>query len=147
MLQLPNKTLYAVEAVLDIACNARPDPVQSKDIAERQGIPKRYLEPVMQRLVRAGVLRGVRGPKGGYRLARERRRISLGEIIRVFMADGGANLDVSDSALGRGVVAPLWRDFEAEFLARLDAVTIEDLCRRAAVAGIAGGPRPVDFSI
>lgn len=147
MLQLPNKTLHAVEAVLDIACNARPDPVQSKDIAERQGIPKRYLEPVMQRLVHAGVLRGLRGPKGGYRLARERRRITLGEIIRIFMSDEDASLGASASLLGRSVVAPLWQDIEAEFLDRLDAVTIEDLYRRATDAGIAAGARPADFSI
>jgi len=147
MFQLPNKTLYAVEAVLDIARNARPDPVQSKDIAGRQGIPKRYLEPVMQRLVHAGVLRGLRGPKGGYRLARERRRISVGEIIRVFLDDEGTALYASSSTLGRQVVAPLWREIEADILGRLDAVTIEDLCHRASAAGIADDDRPADFSI
>jgi Rrf2 family protein len=138
VLQLPRKTLHAVEAVLDVACHARPAPVSSGDIARRQGIPKRYLEPVMQRLVRAGVLKGQRGPKGGYRLARERRRISIGEIVRVFVADEAeVRPDASRSALGRRVVAPLWRDFETDLLSRLDAVTIEDLCGRADAAGIA----------
>ena len=60
MLNLPRKTLYALEAVVDIAYNARPDPVQSKDITRRQGIPHRYLEQVLQHLVRNGILRGVR---------------------------------------------------------------------------------------
>ena len=43
------------------------------------------LEQVLQQLVRADILRGVRGPRGGYRLARERRRISLGEVVRVLL--------------------------------------------------------------
>ena len=76
MLRLTKKLLFAIEAVLDIAYNAGTLPVQSGEITRRQGIPRRYLEQVLQQLVRAGVLQGVRGPRGGYRLARERRRIT-----------------------------------------------------------------------
>jgi Rrf2 family iron-sulfur cluster assembly transcriptional regulator len=83
MLKLSRKTLLALEAVIDIAFNARPEPVQAKEITARQGVPQRYLEQVMQQLVRAGVLKGVRGPRGGYRLAKERRRISVGDVVRV----------------------------------------------------------------
>ena len=83
MLRLSRKTLLALEAVIDIAFNARPEPVQAKEITARQGVPQRYLEQVMQQLVRAGILKGVRGPRGGYRLARERRRISVGDVVRV----------------------------------------------------------------
>ena len=149
MLQLPKKTLFAVEAIIDIAYHARPNPVQSTDIAARQGNSRRYLEPILQRLVRAGILRGVRGPKGGYRLARERRRISVGEIIRIFLVDEpGSPLAGSDSTLGRNVVGPFWREIEAEMLAKLDTVTIEDLCRSAETAGVGTETaEPADFSI
>src|SRR5258705_10466066 len=82
MFRLSRKTLLALEAVIDIAYNARPEPVQAKEITARQGVPQRYLEQVMQQLVRAGILKGVRGPRGGYRLARERRRISGGDVVR-----------------------------------------------------------------
>ena len=82
MLRLSRKTLFAIEAVLDIAYHAGAQPVQSREITRRQGIPRRYLEQALQNLVRGGVLVGVRGPRGGYHLARERRRISVGEIIR-----------------------------------------------------------------
>ena len=75
MLRLSKKLLFAIEAVVDIAYNAGAAPVQSKEITRRQRIPQRYLEQVMQQLVRAGVLKGVRGPRGGYRLARERRQL------------------------------------------------------------------------
>ena len=79
--------LFAIEAVLDIAYHAGAQPVQSREITRRQGIPRRYLEQALQNLVRGGVLVGVRGPRGGYRLARERRRITVGEIIRAVRND------------------------------------------------------------
>ena len=86
MLTLSRKSLLALEAVVDVALHARPDPVQAREITKRQGVPQRYLEQVMQALVRANILRGVRGPRGGYRLARERRRISVKEVITVIEA-------------------------------------------------------------
>lgn len=139
MLRLPKKVFFALEAVVDVAYNARPDPVQSKDITKRQGIPQRYLEQVMQQLVRAGILRGVRGPKGGYRLARERRRISVGDIVRV-VGDADTeekNMDVGKSDLGKRIVAPLWDQLEADIMQKLDQITIDDLCVSAANEGIA----------
>lgn len=132
MLKLTRKTLLAIEAVADIAYNARPDPVQARDVTERQGIPQRYLEQVMQALVRAGVLKGVRGPRGGYTLARERRRITVGDVVRVV-----STLDAEDgdagpaSALGVAVVSPVWEEMQRDLLERLDRVTMEDLCREA----------------
>ena len=158
MLRLSRKMLFALEAVVDIAFNARPDPVQSKEITRRQGIPQRYLEQVMQQMVHAGILKGVRGPKGGYRLARERRRISVGEIVRVVGAlEGGEDPEAlldgvlaegGKSELGQKVVHPLWRDLRDEMMARLDSVTVEDLCRRANALGIASeGRERMDFTI
>ncbi len=150
MLRLPKKMLFALEAVVDIAFNARPGPVQSKEISRRQGIPPRYLEQVMQQLVHAGVLKGVRGPRGGYTLARERRRISAGEVVRVVAAIDEAEDDVDNagSALGRQVVQPLWQEAEAAAMATLDAITLEDLCRRAHHDGVDRTARSdTDFTI
>jgi len=132
MLHLPKKMLYALEAVVDIAFNARPDPVQSKEITQRQGIPQRYLEQVMQQLVHAGVLKGVRGPRGGYRLARERRRITAGDIVRVIAAadDEGSDTQIFSSEIGQKIVGPLWHQAQAAMLKQLDQVTLEDLCRQ-----------------
>ena len=77
MFKIQKKVLYAIEAVIDIAMNSGTEPVQNISIASRQGIPKRYLEQTLQELVRNNILVGSRGPKGGYRLARERRKIKL----------------------------------------------------------------------
>lgn len=152
MLRMSRKTLLALEAVLDVAYNARPDPVQSKDITARQGIPQRYLEQVMQQLVHQGILKGVRGPRGGYTLARERRRITVGDVVRIVdQLDTEAEADgdpVSNAELGVQVVAPLWAETRDAILSRLDEITMEDLCRRARGLGIAHGARlKPDFNI
>src|SRR5271167_903218 len=141
MIRLSKKLLFAIEAVLDIAYNGGAAPVRSGEITSRQGIPRRYLEPVLQELVRANVLIGIRGPSGGYRLARERRRVSIGDIVRTVRGletvedpiEAGAG-----SALGHQVLRPLWLELQEETMKRLDALTLEDLCSRAHRAGIAG---------
>jgi Rrf2 family protein len=150
MLKVSRKTQLALEAVIDIAFNARPEPVQAKEITSRQGVPQRYLEQVMQQLVRAGILKGVRGPRGGYRLAKERRRITVGEVVRVAESiDDGEN-DGADarSDLGARIVTPLIQSLQDEVMTRLDAISIEDLCQRARSAGVDCGGRPTaDFAI
>ncbi|MGB0681490.1 MAG: RrF2 family transcriptional regulator [Magnetovibrionaceae bacterium] len=151
MLRLSKKMLFAIEAVLDIAYHAGPEPVQSREITRRQGIPRRYLEQALQRLVREGVLVGVRGPRGGYKLARERRRISVGDIVRVVreMESNEDPLSDSDgSELGISVVRPLWQEMQEELMVKLDGLSIDDLCDRARGAGIASeGRQALDFSI
>jgi Rrf2 family iron-sulfur cluster assembly transcriptional regulator len=150
MLRLSRKTLLALEAVIDIAFNARPEPVQAKEITARQGVPQRYLEQVMQQLVRAGVLKGVRGPRGGYRLARERRRISVGDVVRIAesIEDGEEEKIRPRSELGVRIVAPLIQTLQDDIMAQLDGISIEDLCQRARDHGVdlAGGANS-DFAI
>ena len=150
MLRLPNKLLFAIEAVVDIAYNAGPLPVRSAEVTRRQGIPKRYLEQVLQQLVRAGILEGVRGPRGGYRLARERRRITLGDITRVVqeLTAGEEEAEHTGSPLGQAVVRPLWGELTRDFMHRLDDVTVEDLCVRARDSSIPrDGADRLDYTI
>lgn len=139
MLRPSKKMLFAIEAVLDIAYHAGGEPVQSREITRRQAIPRRYLEQTLQQLVRSGILVGVRGPKGGYRLARERRRISVGEVVRVIRAMETAEdpfQDVPASDLGAKVIRPMWGDLTEEIMNRLDAITFDDLCMRSYKTGI-----------
>jgi Rrf2 family protein len=150
MLKLSRKTLLALEAVIDIAFNARPEPVQAKEITARQGVPQRYLEQVMQQLVRAGILKGVRGPRGGYRLAKERRRISVGDVVRVAESiEDEENETVEPrSDLGTRIVSPLIQSLQDEVMQRLDAISIEDLCQKARTQGVdCGGRSTADFTI
>ena len=152
MLRLSRKLMFAIEAVVDIAYHTADTPVQSKDIATRQDIPRRYLEQVLQQLVREGVLRGVRGPRGGYRLARERRRVTLGQITRIVaaMEDTSDPVESStNSQLGREVLRPIWQELQDEAIGKLEEISIEDLCRRARDSGVEGSNQPieVDFAI
>src|SRR5256714_9044852 len=80
---LPRKGVLAITAVIDIALNARGRPVAAKALATRHRLPPRHLEPVLQALVRHGILRGIWGPRGGYELAREQHRITADDILRV----------------------------------------------------------------
>lgn len=151
MLRPSKKLLFAIEAVLDIAYHAGGEPVQSREITRRQNIPRRYLEQTLQHLVRSGILVGVRGPRGGYRLARERRRITVGEIVRVVQAmEAQEDLykDLPGSPLGLGVVRPMWEDLQEEIMQRLDSITIDDLCMRAWQDGLKSeAQEKMDFAI
>ena len=140
ILRLSKKLMFAIEAVLDIAYNVGSQPVQSGAINERQGIPRRYLEPVLQQLVRAGILEGVRGPHGGYRLARERNKITLADIARAVRSgeaagEAAAN-DPNGSALGSQIVRPLCMELSGKWMNQLSTITIDDLCSKARETGI-----------
>ena len=151
MFKLSRKVLFAIEAVVDIAYHSGGQPVQSKEITRRQGIPRRYLEQVLQNLVRAEILVGVRGPRGGYNLARERRRVSVGVIIRVVRALETASdpLDTdASSELAEAVIRPLWGELQDEVMKRLDHLSVDDLCNRAHAQGVESeGRQYLDFSI
>ncbi len=149
MLRLSKKMFYAVEAVLYIAYNSKSDPISSKDIAERQGLPPRYLEQIMQKLVRANILRGVRGPKGGYVLARERRRLSIADICDVIREmDALDQEQLQKTSLSQGVLYPLYGEMEQRLHEETLALSIADLCERAAALNIRrANDDAMDFAI
>lgn len=131
MTPLPRRALFAVAAVVDIALHGRPAPVAAKALAARHGLRPRHLEGALQSLVRAGILKGIRGPRGGYELARERRRVSVGDIVRA--AARGPESEAGERGpdlLGR-VIAPALAGAGEAYLAALDGITVEELCRAA----------------
>jgi Rrf2 family transcriptional regulator, iron-sulfur cluster assembly transcription factor len=141
MLKFSKKLLYAIEAVTDIAYNSGGEPVQIREVTSRQGVPQRYLEQVMQRLVKAGILKGIRGPRGGYLLAKERAKISVGDIARVVMVveddmESGLPDDMAIGPIGRQVIRPLWSEFQDQILEIMDKITVEELTTRAFKNGV-----------
>ena len=127
---LPRKGLLAIAAVVDVALNGRERPVSARKLAARHNLPPRHLEPVLQALVHEGIFHGIRGPRGGYELARERRRISVADILRA--AGNDEEGDIGKGALILdGVVLPALTDAERAFTAALAQISIEDLARRA----------------
>lgn len=135
---LSRRSLLAIAAVVDIALHSRPSPVAAKALASRHKLPPRHLETLLQGLVHAKILKGVRGPRGGYELARERRRISVGEIVRTSTSLSTAEQEDigSRSKLVEKVIEPSVRKAGESFLANLDAMTVEQLCEQAEKAQI-----------
>jgi Rrf2 family protein len=150
MMLLSRRSQLAIAAVVDIALHARPSPVAAKLLAARHDLPPRHLETLLQALVRAGILKGVRGPRGGYELARERRRITAGDIARAAMQETGDDGlgPAPQSRLVDEVIAPEVARASQAFLAVLDDVTIEELCHRAQASGsLAAMETRADFTI
>jgi len=130
---LPRKGVLAITAVIDIALNARGRPVAAKSLATRHRLPPRHLEPVLQALVRHGILKGTRGPRGGYELAREQRRITADDILRAAGTNDDVNgTSLAGSALLSKVVMPALDEAEHTFSAALARINVEDLAHSAA---------------
>jgi len=150
MMTPSKKLFYAVEAVLYIAYNGGSGPISGRDIATRQGLPPRYLEQLMQRLVRGGILRGVRGPHGGYLLAKERRRITVGDICHV-LTDEKDDQDMQGYAgtpLGGTVVMPVWETAQKQTMEFLKQVNLAELCDQALAKNIRKeSEEKMDFAI
>lgn len=142
MLNFSKKNLCAFEAVLDIALNARPNPVQLSDLTERQKISARYLERIMQALVCADILTGQRGPQGGYLLARERRNISLADIIKAINDYEKPKNEISP--LRQNIINPICDEMTQTIIKKLNTITIENLA--IAANKVDGVVKPAKFS-
>ena len=165
LITLPTRVFIAIEIVLDIAWHSGGKLVSSTDITNRAGIARRSLEPILQELTRAQILAGVRGPHGGYRLARERRNITIDMIMNALLDDqtadlNGANASKSDltktstdltpssSPLTQKVILPMWEGLCLNLWQELAPITIEQLCTRAGKAKIPSQGRIMpDFEI
>ena len=136
-MKLSKKIIYAIESVIDIALHSGVEPVQNTEIAKRQGIPKRYLEQTLQSLVKNKILIGSRGPKGGYRLAKERRKIKLSDIMlsvnEYTKKNSGTQLT---SIISKKIVDPLLAQIYEIWINELKKISVEDICKIAQEKGI-----------
>jgi Rrf2 family transcriptional regulator, iron-sulfur cluster assembly transcription factor len=128
---LSRKGVLAIAAVIDVALHAQGRPISAKTLAARHGLPPRHLESVLQALVRDGILKGIRGPRGGYELARERRRVTANDILRAAGTVDDAEEHSAASELMTRVVLPALSSAEQEFGIALARINLEDMARRA----------------
>ena len=129
---ISRKGILAVTAVIDIAIHGRTRPVSAKTLAARHKLPPRHLEPVLQALVRDGILRGIRGPHGGYALAREEKHITADDIMRAAVsAEMAAEPPLPPSALIGKVVRPALAAAEESFADAHATINLEDLAKAA----------------
>lgn len=143
-MKLSTKITYGVRAIFDIAYHSCGMPAKVNDIARRQGISPRYIEQIFICFKKSGIIRTVRGPKGGYLLEKEPENISIGDIIRAI--EGSIELVSCKSASSSGeeeciigtqcVTAPIWSELNAKVSDFFDSISIQDLCKRGKNLGI-----------
>ena len=121
----------AIAAVVDVAFQSDGRPISAKTLATRHGLPPRHLESVLQSLVRDGILKGIRGPRGGYELARERGGVTANDILRAAGTVQEATTEQSSDLLAK-VVLPILSAAEAEFGRALSRISLDDMARHAA---------------
>ena len=136
---VPRKALLAVAAVVDVALqDGRP--ISAKTLAMHHGLPKRHLEPVLQSLVRDGILKGTRGPHGGYQIARDRHGVTANDILRAAGTVHEAGEEPSSELVAK-VVLPVLSVAEQEFGQALGRISLDDMVQRAALNGNGTGRR------
>lgn len=132
-MKITTRGRYAVMALVSLATASRGNPVSLRDIARQEGISEPYLQQLFLRLRKRNLVRSVRGPGGGFILARHPSEIAIGEIIR---AAEGRTARVGCRADSRRCqridsckTQNLWETLEARIGDFLDSITIEDLFR------------------
>jgi len=138
---LSRKGVLAIAAVIDAALQTQGRPISAKTLASRHGLPPRHLESVLQALVRDGILKGIRGPRGGYELAREPRLVTANDILRAAGSVEDTDERPADSELVNRVVLPALANAEHEFGVALGRINLDDMARSAETLGTFGPRR------
>ena len=134
-MKLSTRGRYGVSAMFDLACHDDGQPITAAKISSRQKISLTYLEQLLLKLKRAGLVRTVRGPSGGYILAKKPADISVGDIVTA--TDGPVAL--ADCVSGNGKcpksgccsTRSLWQSLSDKVSKVLDSTTLNDLCKEA----------------
>lgn len=140
-MKLTTKGRYAVTALLDLALIGEDRPVSLGEISQRQGISLSYLEQLFARLRRSKVVTSVRGPGGGYRLARKPEAITVAaiisavdELVDMSQCHGYANCRAGEPCLTHA----LWMDINQEIKNYLERITLADLVQKQCNLRLAG---------
>lgn len=139
-MRLTTKGRYAVTAMLDLALHAQQDPVSLADISERQSISVSYLEQLFSKLRRGGLVSSVRGPGGGYQLARDGGSIFIAQIIDVVDESVDATRCGGKGDCQQGATClthELWSDLSEQLHNFLAGISLQELVDRREVQAIA----------
>lgn len=165
-MRLSTRSTYGMRALVELALGASHSPISASMIAKRQGLSVAYLEQLLHRLKRQGLVRSIRGPRGGYLLAREPRAITMGQVVSILDGLNGARRVRVIPPVERGraqhatarrgrrkgiaaheaqdhaqrIVAAVWRCVYERLTQSLEAVTLQELCDDVR----AGADQPLD---
>jgi len=135
-MKLSTKGKYGVRAVYEIAKHSGRGPITIKEIADRQGISFSYLEQILHRLCKAGLIESVRGPAGGYLLARKPSELTIGDIVRTLEGPIALSHCLEPGESGECyqaddcVARMVWAKVGAKIEEALDSITFDDLLRQ-----------------
>ena len=133
---LSNKSEYAILALLELAISySNGEPLQIREIAALQHIPNRYLEQLLATLRRKGLIKSIRGAKGGYVLAREPWKITLLDALECMEGMDivvSSNFEDNPSTVECEVIQDVWQEARQAANAVLQKYTLQDLCERRA---------------
>jgi len=139
--RLTTKGRYAVTAMLDLAIHHGNGPITLADIAQRQGISLSYLEQLFSRLRKRSLVSSVRGPGGGYSLARDAATINVAEVISAVdenvdttRCHGAHNCQNNQRCLTHD----LWQDLSSRIYEYLNGISLQELMNRRGVQEVAG---------
>ncbi len=125
------KTEYACLAMMELAVRFRSaEPVRIRQIAERHGIPSRFLVQILLQLKNAGLVVSTRGSGGGYQLARDPSKITLADVFQAAEGSTPQEHPVAPDSPYQGVLASVWRDIARQRQQFLASVTLADLVER-----------------
>jgi Rrf2 family cysteine metabolism transcriptional repressor len=138
-MHLSVKGEYGIMTALDLALTRGHSPIQAKAIAQRQGIPIKFLEHILRALRHAGLVESSRGTHGGYRLAKPAEEIRLGDVIQAVEGPMTATNHLAirlrngdgQEASHESVVRSIWEEVKESILETLNRTTLADLSRRA----------------
>ena len=141
------KFLHAIEAILDISIHSSHTPASAKEITKRQGIPSRYLEKILQELVRQKILKGTRGPNGGYVLGREKRNIFLIDIYNTVLTIEKNKKEEVDTQIRSKIINPFIKNITNEIINSFKLTSIHDLYKKIDETKININKKKIDFTI
>lgn len=131
-MKISTKGRYALQLMLDLAVYNTGEPVSLKDISKRQGISEKYLEQIISVLNKAGYVRSVRGPQGGYFLSKKPEEYTVGMILRQTKGDLAPVSCVSSENPGCDrqevcVTVKIWQQINDAVNSVIDNITLADL--------------------
>jgi Rrf2 family protein len=133
-MKLSTRGRYATRALLDLALNQEGEPIPLKDIAQRQEIPLSYLERLITPLRVAGLVKSLRGPKGGIQLTKPAHEIKMSEVIRlvegsIVPVECADNPEVCPHA-ELCATREIWAELKRKIDDVLESITLQDLVER-----------------
>jgi Rrf2 family protein len=135
--RITTRTRYAIQALYDLAFHRLGQAAGAKEIADRQKIPLRFLEQILQDLRKARIIEARRGPRGGYVLARPPAKISLAEVMHAVRGPLEQMFGFDAPEAGADdVPAAVWTDVRARLVDVLEHATLQDFVARAEASGV-----------